>query len=295
MIGNSGDEQSGEQVVSINRIYCLFAFLFLLFFFAYYPIIYDLRDSVIGNELARHAPLVFALSGFLVYQKRNILRELLKSPGPAAGSPVFLLVGLFLNLLGQAMGVYYLAQLSIPLTLYGMACYLKGVSFARHFIFPLALLVLAFPIPGKIYMDVVFPLKLLVTKAAAALLTLMGYQVKIYGNIIEISSLFLGVADACSGLNSLMAILTLSIFYSYLVIRRRDFRLAIVVSMLPLIIMVNIIRVTTTAVVAVKWGPELAEGKLHSLWGIAVFVIAVLGLMAITKFFTVMESRIAHD
>jgi len=59
--------------------------------------------------------------------------------------------------------------------------------------------------------------------------------------------------------------------------------------------MVNIIRVTTTAAVAVKWGPELAEGKLHSLWGIAVFVIAVLGLMAITKFFTVMESRIAHD
>ena len=290
---NPGDEQSGEQ--GVNRTFFICGFLFLFFFFAYYPIIYDLRDSVIGNELAHHAPLVFALSGFLVYQKRNILRELLKSPGPAAGSSVFFLVGLSLNLLGQASGVYYLAQLSIPLTLYGMACYLKGDSFARQFIFPLALLVLAFPIPGKIYIDVVFPLKLLVTKAAAALLTLMGYQVKIYGNIIEISSLFLGVADACSGLNSLMAILTLSIFYSYLVIRRWDFRLAIVISMLPLIIMVNIVRVTTTAVVAVKWGPELAEGKLHSLWGIAVFVIAVLGLMAITKFFTVMESRIAHD
>ena len=290
---NPGDEQSGEQ--GMNRTFFIFGFLFLFFFFAYYPIIYDLRDSVIGNELAHHAPLVFALSGFLVYQKRNILRELLKSPGPAAGSSVFFLVGLSLNLLGQASGVYYLAQLSIPLTLYGMACYLKGSFFARQFIFPLALLVLAFPIPGKIYMDIVFPLKLLVTKAAAALLTLMGYQVKIYGNIIEISSLFLGVADACSGLNSLMAILTLSIFYSYLVIRRWDFRVAIVISMLPLIIMVNIVRVTTTAVVAVKWGPELAEGKLHSLWGIAVFVIAVLGLMAITKFFTVMESRIAHD
>ena len=292
---NPGDEQSGEQ--GMSRTLFIFGFLFLLFFFAYYPIIYDLRDSVIGNELARHAPLVFALSGFLVYQKRNILWELLKSPEPAAGSPVSFLfpVGLSLNLLGQASGVYYLAQLSIPLTLYGMACYLKGVSFARQFIFPLAFLVLAFPIPGKIYMDVVFPLKLLVTKAAAALLALMGYQVKSYGNIIEISSLFLGVADACSGLNSLMAILTLSIFYSYLVIRRWDFRLVIVISMLPLIIMVNIIRVTTTAVVAVKWGPELAEGKLHSLWGIAVFVIAVLGLMAITKFFTVMESRMSHD
>jgi len=293
MMESPGDVQSGEQ--RENRTLFIFGFLFLLFFFAYYPIIYDLRDSVIGNELARHAPLVIALSGFLVYQKRKILWELLINPVSAAETPVFFLVGLSLNLLGQASGVYFLAQLSIPLTLYGMARFLKGVSFARQFIFPLALLVLAFPIPGKIYMDIVFPLKLLVTKAAAALLTLMGYQVKIYGNIIEISSLVLGVADACSGLNSLMAILTLSIFYSYLVIRRWDFRLAIVISMLPMIIMVNIIRVTTTAVVAVKWGPELAEGKLHSLWGIAVFVVAVLGLMAITKFFMVMEGRRSHD
>jgi exosortase len=288
-----GNEQSGGQ--GMNRTFFIFGFLFLSFFFAYYPIIYDLRDSVIGNDLARHAPLVFALSGFLVYQKRNILRGMLNSPDHTAGSPVFFLVGLSLNLLGQASGVYFLSQLSIPLTLYGMAYYLKGGSFARQLIFPLALLVLAFPIPGKIYMDVVFPLKLLVTKAAAALLALIGYHVKIYGNIIEISSLFLGVADACSGLNSLMAILTLSIFYSYLVIRRWDFRLAIVISMLPLIIMVNIIRVTTTAVVAVKWGPELAEGKLHSLWGVSVFIFAVLGLMAITKFFTFMESRMSHD
>jgi len=306
MTGDRQDKQAGQEVKEItgdehrweqgmDETLTVFGSLFLLFFFAYYPIIYDLRDSIIGNELARHAPLVFVLSGFLVYQKRNILRGMLNIRTPAAGSPLLFLVGLSLNLLGQAAGIYFLAQLSIPVTLYGMACYLKGESFARQFIFPLALLVLAFPIPGKIYMDIVFPLKLLVTKAAATLLALMGYQVKIYGNIIEISSLFLGVADACSGLNSLMAILTLSIFYSYLVIRRWDYRLAIVISTLPLIIMVNIVRVTTTAVVAVKWGPELAEGKLHSLWGIAVFVIAVLGLMAITKFFTVLEGRMSND
>jgi exosortase len=130
---------------------------------------------------------------------------------------------------------------------------------------------------------------------SAALLALMGYQVKSYGNIIEVSAIVLGVADACSGLNSLLAILTLSIFYSYLRIRRWDFRLAIVASMLPLIIIVNIIRVTITAVGAVKWGPELVEGKLHSLWGIVVFVFAVFGLLIITKIFTFLEGRIPHD
>lgn len=305
MVNNSQNTQAAEirnnpinerQVDNKDsRAFFFLATLFLFFFFAYYPIIYDLRNSVLGNELAHHAPLVFALSGFLVYQKRKILWNLLSNSVAEGGSPLIFLAGLSFNLLGQASGVYFLAQLSIPLTLYGMAYYLQGLSFARQLVFPLTLLVLAFPIPGKIYMDVVFPLKLIVTKAAASLLALMGYQVKIYGNIIEISSIVLGVADACSGLNSLMAILTLSIFYSYLVIRRWEFRLAIVASMLPLIVMVNIIRVTTTAVVAVKWGTELVEGNLHSLWGMAVFIIAVFGLMAITKFFVVLEGRISHD
>jgi exosortase len=274
--------------------YYLFIILFFIFFFAYYPVIYDLRDSVIGNELAHHAPLVIALSAFLVYLKRRVLREAFNNTTDS-GNPVFFLMGLFFNLLGQASGVYYLSQLSIPLTIYGIAYYVKGGPFARHLIFPLLLLILAFPIPGKIYIEIVFPLKLMVTKASGALLTLMGYPVRVHGNIIEISSTVLGVVDACSGLNSLMAILTLSIFYSYLVIRKWQFRIIIVLSMLPLIMMANVVRVTVTALVAITWGSELAEGTLHSLWGIAVFIIAVLGLMAITKLFTLLEDRLSHD
>jgi exosortase len=271
------------------------SFLFILFFFAYYPIIYDLRDSVMGNDLAHHTPLVFAFSGFLIYRRRAVLFERWTNHGVQDRPvPLLFLAGLILNLVGQAAGVYYLAQLSMPLTLYGMACYLKDASFARPLIFPFAFLIFAFPIPGKIYTELVFPLKLLVTKISGALLTLLGMPVKIHGNIIEISSTLVGVADACSGLNSLAAILALSVFYSYLVIQRWDFRLAIVISALPLVIIVNIIRVTTTAIVTVKWGLEFTEGNLHSLWGIAVFIISVLGLLVIIRFFSLLESRISH-
>ena len=268
--------------------------LFIFLFFAFFPVIYDLRDSVMGNELAHHAPLVFALVGFLVYRKRGILTDCLKKPMPQGG-PEFFVAGLCLNLLGQAAGIYYLAQISLPLTVFGMARYIVGVQFARQLIFPLLFLLLAFPIPGKIYMDVIFPLKLLVTKTSGIILTALGYPVKIHGNIIEISSVFLGVVDACSGLSSLMAILTLSMFYSYLVIKRGLFRLTIVLSMLPLIILANVFRVTATAIVAVKWGSEMSEGTLHTLWGIVVFVLAVLGLIAITNMFRTLESREAHD
>lgn len=266
--------------------------LFLCFFFAYHPIIYDLRDNVIGNELAHHAPLVVALSGLLVYLKRQRLRDMLaKSKDMGGAGLVPFLLGLCLNALGQAAGVYYLAQLSIPLTLYGMAQFLAGRDFAREMIFPLLFLLLAFPIPGKIYMSIVFPLKLMVTQASGVLLTLMGYSVKIYGNIIEIGSAVLGVIDACSGLNSLMAIVTLAIFYGYLVIRQWKYRLIIVLTMLPLIMAANVLRVTATAMIAAKWGSDAVEGQLHSLWGMAVFVIAVLGLLWITKIFISVEKR----
>ncbi len=264
--------------------------LFMLFFFAYYPVIYDLRDTVIANEMARHAPLVFALSGFLVYRKRELLARLLDVPG-TAGTPFFFLAGLFFNLLGQAAGIIYLSQLSIPLTLFGMAAYLGGRSFSRELAYPLLFLVLAFPIPGKIYIEFIFPLKLLVTNSSGAILSLIGYPVKISGNIIEISSVTIGVVDACSGLNSLMAILTLSIFYSHLMIRRLSYRLIIIGSMLPLIMLANVVRVTTTAIVASKWGPGLAEGELHSIWGITVFILAVSGLVAITKLFSSLEKQ----
>ena len=128
-----------------------------------------------------------------------------------------------------------------------MASYLTGTEFFPRADLPLLFLLLAFPIPAKIYMELVFPLKLLVTKSSGAILSLIGYPVKIQGNIIEISSVSIGVVDACSGLNSLMAILTLSIFYTYLVLGKWSYRAIIIVSMLPMILIANIMRVTTTA------------------------------------------------
>ncbi len=266
---------------------------FVLTFFSFYPVFRDLGQSVISNELAHHAPLVFALALFLIYLDRKPLGRLLRE---ASGTgPIFLFVaGLLLNVAGQVLGIMYLSQLSFPLTLYGMILYLKGPLVVRSLIFPLFFLFFAFPIPGKIYFEVVFPLKLFVTKAATAILALIGYPVHSEGNIIQMSSTVIGVSDACSGLNSLMAMLTLSTFYTALVIRRTFYKILIVLTMFPLVMAVNVVRVTATCLVAVTWGDELASGELHMFWGIFVFVASVIGLMAITKIFIAIEGRKRH-
>jgi len=210
------------------------------------------------------------------------------------GSIFPLVAGLVLNSIGQILEIMYLAQLSFPLTLYGIVLSLKGPMAARRLLFPLSFLFFAFPIPGKIYYEVIFPLKLFVTKVSAGILLLAGYPVAREGNIIQISSTVIGVSDACSGLNSLMAMLTLSTFYTHMMIRRMIHRVLIVLSMFPLVMAVNVVRVTATCIVAVRWGDEVASGRLHTLWGILVFAASVIGLMGITKIFGIIEGKSEH-
>ena len=265
----------------------------VLTLFPFYPVLRDLALSVMGNELAHHAPLVFALVTFLIYQDRKALTLLFREAS-GEGSLFPLAAGLLLNSLGQILGIVYLAQLSFPLTLYGMVLYLKGPVAARRLMFPLFFLFFAFPIPGKVYYQVIFPLKLFVTKCAAGILALLGYDIASEGNIIRVSSVVIGVADACSGLNSLMAMLTLSTFYTYMVISRLIDRVLIILSMLPLVMAVNTIRVTATCIIAVRWGEEAVSGKLHTLWGMFVFVASVMVLMAITKIFEIRHRKDTH-
>jgi exosortase len=256
--------------------------LSLLVVFAYAPILLDLVHGVPNNELVQHAPFVFALAGYLAWERREVWARLVREGGP--GGPIRLFVaGIVLNVVGQALNVYCLAQLSLPITLYGLILYLAGPPAARTLLFPLSFLVLAFPMPGKLYLELVVPLKLFVSKGAAWLLQQAGYDVVRHGNILVLHSLRIGVTDACAGLSSLMTVLALSFFYGSLKIRRWPFRLLIVMVTLPLVIAANVLRVAALTMVAVRWGPESAFGETHIVWGVLVFAICVLGLLAVTR------------
>jgi len=252
----------------------------LALFFAYHPIIYDLRDQVLGSELAHHAPLVLALMGLIIYQRWEHLKHLWASPGEKDNG-VWMVVGLIGNVMGQFTGVYYLSQLSLPLCLYGTVRFLMGRDLAQALITPLAFSVLSFPIPGKVYLALASPLKLFVTQRAGEILHLMGYPVHIMGNIIELPSLLLGVEDACSGLNSLLAMTTLTIFSWFFMLRRPLSRVVSLLAIVPAVIMANIVRVTLSTMGAIHWGEKVLEGWFHIAWGLLVFMIAFLVLLIV--------------
>lgn len=249
--------------------------LIVAFFFAYHPVIYDLRDAVLTNELAHHSPLVILLAGYLVYVRRDRIKDIISS-SLKKDKGLWMLAGLGLNLVGQGGGIYYLSQLSIPVTLYGAIGYLVSAQMAR-FLFPtLVFLVLAFPIPGKVYISLVFPLKLFVTNISGFLLVLFGFPVRVQGNVIELPPMALGVDDACSGLSSLMAMVTLAFFCGLYLLKEWKTRFIVLAVVVPAVILANVLRVTASVVASWKWGTWVLEGAFHLLWGMFVFVLAVI-------------------
>jgi exosortase len=135
------------------------------------------------------------------------------------------------------------------------------------------------------------PLKLFVSKASAGCLQILGYDVVRQGNILTIGAMDIGVTDACSGLNSFMAIMTLSVFYGYLMIYKLSFRIIMTVAIIPLVMAVNIFRVTASSIMALSWGQDVAFGRFHYLWGVLVFSTCVLGLMALTRILARIEQK----
>lgn len=268
-----------------------FSFLFALILFAFFPVLHDLTLRMWHHESYRHAPLVVAGALYLLYAERK--KQSVSFSGDCGGI-FFLISGIALYLSGRVCGIYYVSQLAVPLCIFGLIDYLGGRNLAKRLSFPVFFLVLAFPIPGKLYYAAVLPLKLIVTKTAAHILNLWGYPAIYQGNIITIGSQAIGVTDACSGLNSLMAALTLAIFYGRFTLKRSYTRWLLILSALPIVMGGNVLRVTATAMVSATWGNRWVSGKWHTLEGLVVFVGVVLGLILMEKILSAAEKRHLH-
>jgi exosortase len=138
------------------------------------------------------------------------------------------------------------------------------------------------PVPGIVYNTVAAPLQLLASRVASDLAQLLGVSIYRDGNIIHLATTSLGVAEACSGLHSLSALIVGSLLLGFLEDASLIGRILIVFISVPLAIGVNVLRVTGTAILA-DIRPELALGYYHSFSGWLVFVLGFGLLWLIAK------------
>ena len=182
--------------------------------------------------------------------------------------------------MGMLVGGWFASELftmrlSLVLTLCGCALYWLGTTLFNRLLVPLLFLVFMIPIPAILYDAAALPLKLMVSSVSVYILKMMGSVVMREGNIIMFPNITLEVAEACSGLRSLTALLALTTAYSLIVVQSRWQRFLLVAAAIPIAVGANVFRVVMTGFLVRYIGVAAAEGFFHEFAGLATFVLAV--------------------
>ncbi|BCG47623.1 Eight transmembrane protein EpsH [Citrifermentans bremense] len=239
----------------------------------YWSILPDMVQQWYEDANYSHGFVVPLIAGYFAYERRKELAEVLAEPW----WPGLLLVvaGLLQLVVGWLGSEFFTMRSSIVVTLCGMTLFLLGKRLFRLMLLPLAYLLFMVPLPYIIYDMIAFPLKLFVTRVSIASLKLMGVVVLREGNIIMLPFTTLEVADACSGIRSLISLLALSVAYAFFLEMGALRRGLLILSAIPIAISANALRVIGTGLLAQYWGAKAAEGFFHEFAGLAVFVVAI--------------------
>ena len=160
--------------------------------------------------------------------------------------------------------------------------YILGKEMLRKLVFPLFLLLFMIPVPAQIYSSLTIPLQLMVSKASVWVAGLVGLPVYREGNVIHLPDRTLEVVQACSGLRSMVSLLTLSVVFGYLTLRSNVLRSILFISGIPAAVLVNVVRVMVLVMAFHYLNYDLTKGTPHTVFGIAIFGLAIL-LVAIIK------------
>jgi exosortase len=231
------------------------------------------------NPYFGHGFFVPLFSAYVVWIERD---RLAREPIRPSWSGLFVLGFALCLLIAGEMGVeLFTARLSLLLVLAGLIVLFLGWNLFRAVLFPWAFLLLMIPIPAILFNQITFPLQLLASRVAAEVLSWLNVPVLLQGNVIELAHSRLEVAEACSGIRSLLSLFTLAIIYGYLVEKRNWVRWLLAFASVPIAVVANSVRIIGTAMLVQYWDAEKAEGDLHGLWGVIIFVISLLMLYAL--------------
>ena len=220
-----------------------------------------------------HGFLVPIFAAYLVWTKRTALLETKIAPTWSGIALVFL--GLAVLLLGVYGAELFLSRISLVILLAGLVLGFGGWQLLKELRFPLLVLLLAIPIPFIVFNEITLPLQTLASKLASALLPLFGVPVLREGNVIELPAMKLEVAEACSGIRSLMSLFTLAVFYGYFLDKSNLRRVLLALASIPIAIAANALRILGTGLCVQYWDPDKALGFFHEFSGWVMFLVSL--------------------
>jgi exosortase len=243
----------------------------ILLIVAYFPILKHLVEQWANDPDVGHGFFVPVVFAYIVWGRRERLMALeWKSDKWGIVLLVWGFLQAFIGMLGAEL---FLQRSAFLISLVGMLLVLGGRALVRELAFPLVLLLFMIPIPTVIYNRITFPLQLFASWVAEILLGLINIPVLREGNVLVLASQKLDVAEACSGIRSLMSLTFLALVYAYFFDSKVWMRWALFIAVVPIAILANAGRVTITGILS-EHNTELAQGVFHEMEGFVIFAIA---------------------
>ncbi|MDZ4257056.1 MAG: exosortase/archaeosortase family protein [Gemmatimonadales bacterium] len=229
-----------------------------------------------NNPDAGHGLLLFPVSLWLAW-KAGIVSN--PAPQRVLGSAV-LLSAVMLRWVSGLTAELFTMRASMWWAMIGLIIFTAGWRQLRHWWLPLILLLLSIPLPAVITNTLAIPLQLQASDFGTRLIAWRDIPVRLSGNVISIPGQRLFVAEACSGLRSLTALIALGVMIGGMYLRRWPSRLLLIVLSIPIAVAINSVRIFLTAFLMHYIDPALGRGFMHTSEGWALFVGA-LGLVAL--------------
>jgi len=247
----------------------------------YIPTFYDLSHGMWTRDEYLHGPIVLAVSAWLLWHLWGGLARIETRPAPAWGWAC-IVIGVPFYVLGRSQQIILFEVGSqIPMLL-GTFLLLQGWRAARHMWFPIFFLAFMVPLPGFIVDALTNPLKQQVSVIAEDLVYWAGFPIARSGVVLVIGPYQLLVADACSGLHSLISMSAMGLLYVFLSRHTSVARSAILVaSLLPIAFASNVVRVVVLVLVTYFLGDEAGQGFIHGFSGVFLFAVGLLLLFLI--------------
>lgn len=255
-----------------------FILLLTLWAAAFYPILPGLFKTWISNSNNSHGILVPFIALYFIWRRKDQLSKTSMFSSYWGGVLLFLSMAIYL--ISYLGGVAVLARLMIVFSLIGLVIFTLGREIFMLLLFPILFLFFMIPIPDSIVGIVAFPLQLLATKFAYYIINALQIPVHREGNMLYFAQTQLEVAEACSGIRSILALTMLGTIFAYLSNSKMILRLILVASAIPIAFACNIARVSITGILAHFYGSEVARGFLHEFSGLVVFGLGLLVFMA---------------
>jgi exosortase len=258
--------------------------LVVVFIFTFFPVIRNLVEKWIQSEDHSHGLLIIPVCCYSLWRNRDHLKNLDIGFGGAGGLLVTL--SMLLYLFSYFAGISTISYLSLVVTIWAVVWSLLGKEIFKAVLFPMVLMLLMIPVPAQLYSMATIPLQFFVSKSSAIIVGLLDVPILREGNVLHMPERTLEVVQACSGLRSLMSLVTLCAIFGHFTLSSNLLRTLLIISSVPIAIIVNIIRVVMMILAFHFTDFDLSKGTLHTAFGIVVFLLALVFVAILNGIFS---------